>query len=559
MKHKLLIIFLLALFACANPQPPSGGPPDKSPPVILSYSPAQATTNFDRDEITIEFNKYMNKNSVIENIFMSPPVKMEYEWSGKELTISFPEPLDSGTTYVFSLGTDYSDMKQNKPVDAFSLIFSTGSYLDSGGIKGKVYNDNPAGVYVYAYKIDAINPDTLNPALTKPNYRTQVGTSGVFELLALKEGTYRIIAIRDVFKNEVYDEGTDGFGAAPYDVEVKPDSIPIINLKIGSPKDKSGPMLFSAVALYSNLIELIFSEPIDTSSVTAASFKLTDTSGTLTKNIAGAMISSNSNDKVFIIPAEPLDTIHKWKISGLTEPSICVEDTSGNLIQDTSNTVFFYSVAETDTTLLEIMKLPFKDSTENISPNPDFQIIFNRPFVIADTNKIASIIDKDSINVNLSINKKSDNILSITSNSKLEPMKKYQLLLNLGLLKPVYGPVIADTILSLRFKIKDTRNWGSAKGNIKDMTMADSNFFIIFFNKDNKYISTVADSGKWEIPSLPEGKYSVEMFRDLDKNGKYSFGNAFPFKHSEPFVFMKSETEIPARWSINLTLPNITK
>src|SRR3989339_777879 len=107
------LILILIIAGCANPIPPSGGLPDKTPPEIIEYEPANGTLNFSGNSITLNFNNYMDKNKVIDNVFISPNVPFTLDWSGKELEIEFTEPLTPNTTYALTLGTEYTDLKQN--------------------------------------------------------------------------------------------------------------------------------------------------------------------------------------------------------------------------------------------------------------------------------------------------------------------------------------------------------------------------------------------------------------------------------------------------------------
>src|SRR5688572_25224720 len=99
------LILLLAVAGCANPAPPSGGPPDTDPPEISSASIGSGTRNFSGESITLEFSEYVDKPRVNENIFLSPPKNLEFDWSGRELEIRFPEGLDPNTTYALTVGT----------------------------------------------------------------------------------------------------------------------------------------------------------------------------------------------------------------------------------------------------------------------------------------------------------------------------------------------------------------------------------------------------------------------------------------------------------------------
>ena len=67
--YPLLIISFLC--SCALQLPPSGGPPDKTPPEILKSEPKTGTLNFNSQKVVFEFNKYMNKSQVIDNLYIS--------------------------------------------------------------------------------------------------------------------------------------------------------------------------------------------------------------------------------------------------------------------------------------------------------------------------------------------------------------------------------------------------------------------------------------------------------------------------------------------------------
>jgi len=535
--------------------PPSGGPPDKSPPIITRYAPAQGTLNFQEKSIVIEFNKYMSKNTVVENIFISPSVKMKYGWSGKELEIEFEEDLLKNTTYVLSLGTEYTDLKSNKPAETFSLIFSTGNYLDSGAITGNLIDPNPTGVNVYAYRIDNIKPDTLNPSHTKPNYRTQTGQNGKFDLVALKEGKYRLLAIRDKFKDEVYDIGLDDFGAAPFDVEVSGDSVPVMNLKIGPVKDVAGPQLFVAEGLHSNLTELTFSEKLDTNFVKSIAFEISDSASKETALVSGAMLSPKSSEKVWVFTAEPLDTNKSWKITALANQAFSLRDTSGNLINDTLNSAYFYPENTLEKTQPEIIKFPYPDSSLYVPSQSELEFIFSLPIEKNTIKNAVRFIDGDSLKIGFDLVWKSDNILRIIPHNNLELLKWYILFFKMNSLKSVNDTFGKDTMVRLKFRIADTRNYGGINGKIKGLNYADSSLKIIVFNNTNKFITSPGESGKWSLPSIPEGKYKFELFYDTDKNGKYSYGESFPFKHSEPFLLINEEKDVPSRWTIELELP----
>ncbi len=549
----ITIIFLLA---CANPQPPSGGPPDKIAPKIISSYPENKTLNFNDNHIKIEFSEWISRNSVIENLYISPSINYEYNWSGTELELEFQETLDSNTTYVLNLGTEWSDLKNNKPESAFTLIFSTGNYVDSCSIKGTLHGNDVSGAFIYSYKIDDINPDTLNPAFNKPHYKTQVGTSGNFELTALKPGLYRLFAIKDINKDIIYNEGLDPIGTAPKDYKVTGDSIQIINLKLGTPIDKIAPMLFNADCFFNNFISLNFSEPIDTNSIQNSYFILSDSSENKNIKISAVSLNNISPDKIDIIPAENLDTNTLWKIQIIKVNGKTITDTASNQIQDSANFTYFYSEKFSDTTKIKFPKLPFKDSSYSISLNPELRFIFEKPIQFNNNiDNSLTLINSDSSKIDVEIKHLLNRILVVKPSKELTPNNWHFLNLQLGKFCYYNNSCLPDTNLILHFKTLDNKIFGGAKGKIKEFNKNDTNLIVVFNDGKNNYQTTVNDTGYWELKQLPKGNYNIEVFRDLNSNLKYDFGDVFPFKHSEPFIFIETKYTIKPRWTIELILP----
>ncbi|OGU14880.1 MAG: hypothetical protein A2X61_11885 [Ignavibacteria bacterium GWB2_35_12] len=550
------LILILIIAGCANPIPPSGGPPDKTPPEILSYEPANGTLNFNGNYITLEFNKYMNKNEVNDNVFISPTVPFTLDWSGKELEIEFTEELASNTTYALTLGTEYTDSKQNKPAEAFSLIFSTGSFIDSGIVNGRLYDKEPAGVFIFCYKIDSINADTLDPSHTRPYSRIQAGTNGNFEFRALKNGLYRFFAVRDKFKDGIYDNGMDDFGAAPNDVSVKQDSASNINLKIGPAIDKVGPILSIAEALSSRRIELEFSEDVDTLSVDTSLFEISDSSNKINYGIISANISKAGANKIELFTVNELDTSIKWFVTikgGL-------KDSVGNVISDTNNRTYFYSIPEKDTIEPKIIKLPFKDSTFSVSPEQSFDFIFNIAMQQNINDEIKFRMPEGSKEIPFDAHWKDGNHLSIKPKQLLQSDNWYSLSLDLKAWKATNGLSMTDTIVSIRFKTKDIRSYGGLSGTLKGNYETGEKYIITLISKDKSQTFTTKsdNAGRWEFSQIPPGFYTLEVYNDKDGNSKYSYGEPYPYKYSEIFYVFDKEFEIKPRWKVEdmlITLP----
>ena len=550
--------FFLAVFlvfsGCANTLPPSGGPPDETPPRVVKSNPENMTLNFSAGEIILEFNKHMDKGAVMENIFISPQAELGYDWSGKELEIEILEPLDSNTTYSLTLGTDYTDyFDKNKPEEAFNLIFSTGSRIDSGSIKGMLYDEKPEGVYLFAYFLEGIDADTLNPGHTKPDYLTQAGTNGKFSFNALKDGRYRIIAVRDQFKDGIYDPGIDGFGAPLQDIflnQDSPDGVPRIKLKIRAPLDKKSPELLEAYTLAGNLITAVFSENIDTFSVSKESFLLEDSAAGTSVDILSAYLENNSPSKTEIILSKALDTAKTWRLRAVKQNA--VKDTTGNPISDTARTAFFKADTGFKNIIPHLNKMPLKDSTMKIHLEAVFSFIFNTGVNNDLSGNISLVSFPDSQSVETEIIKKADNYFLVKPKNELTGDTWHRLDFSTKGIQSFTGTLAKDTNYVMRFSTLDPRIFGSVSGILIDSSGCSGNYFVRFISisSGKNYETSLSESGEWKLEQLPEGKYRIEAFCDENKNGIYDYGSVFPFEGSEIFVSSAEEVTVKSRWNV---------
>jgi hypothetical protein len=553
LKHIKFIVILIAIASCANPLPPPGGPPDKTPPVIEETEPLNGMINFQGDEISIGFSKYMKKSNVIENIYISPPLKVKYSWSGKELNIEFINKPDSNTTYSVTLGTEYSDLYDNKPEKAYTLIFSTGDIIDSASINGSLNGAEKDGSYIYCYRVDQINPDTLNPALNKPKYRVQVGSSGTFSLKALKEGTYRLIAVKDAFSNEIYDPGIDTYSAAWNDVVVTKDSIPEIKLKAGKIIDRNKPKLLDVISLNNRKLSVVFDESIDTFSVSRNSFVLTDSASGQMLELNSAYIEPGNGSKVGIICKNALESDKKYKLECSTDSASAIRDLFRNSINDTLRHDYFISSDDADSTVPAILNFSLKDSSLNVQRDFLTDLVFSLGIENLNLEEKIRIINlKDSSLVKLIIRNKGANQAHIASLKPLEHNNWYVFNAELKGLIGVNGVAMPDTVLYARFQTIDARQYAGISGILKDTVNTSANYILSLRSKDNPVIrsAAVAADGKWKFSEIPPGKYYFEVFIDSNANGEYDYGNDFPFNFSEKFRIYDNEIIVKPRWDV---------
>ena len=265
---------------CAGQAPPGGGPVDHTPPAIVRTVPDSNATRVEENSIELEFSEYVDRRSVEESIFISPYVgNLEFDWGTTDVKVNLSQKLKKNTTYVVNIGTDVKDVRAgNRMAASHSLAFSTGDSIDQGFISGRVFDAKPEGLMVFAYVLANYNADTLDPARVKPDYITQTGQNGLFTLSNIAFGRYRIIAVRDEYKNLLYDRQIDEYGMTVGDTAVTYQQPRITSIWFRlSQEDTTKPFITSAQALNDRHVQVRFSEGIDSLSFAKASFTLVDT------------------------------------------------------------------------------------------------------------------------------------------------------------------------------------------------------------------------------------------------------------------------------------------
>lgn len=554
-----ILLFSAILFnSCANPLPPSGGPKDTTSPKIKMFYPPNKTLNFTGDRnISIQFDKYMNKNSVIENLNIQPKIQTDYDWSGKKLDIILKEKLKENTTYSVTLQANYTDYHAITPDEEFCLVFSTGKDLDSGMIKGRLIFgpkvSKTANTYIFVYSVDKINPDTLNPSHTKPDYKISIGNTGNFTVSALKDGKYRLFAVNDENKDDLINKANETYCCANSDLIVKNAKSSFAQLYMGNIRDITKPQLLSVEQLSANVIETQFSEPIALKSLSSQAFEITDSAGTNKVGIKYVFPDPVKKDIIHIIPTQLLKDRAKYKfICKLDSTSIC--DSVGNSVDEASYQMPFIANNTKDKFGFKISNMNIKDSSLAFHPDSLIYLALNCPPMVEFDSCNLKIIDMAS-NSEIEIQKEilADNILAIKPILRLQSDNWYYLSARFNNFTSALYERMQDTVLKVRFKTIDLRANVSVDGKLTNNTGLSSKFIITLISEKDRsrYVCACNDSLKWKINEIEPGDYKVEVFADLNNSGTYDFGTFNPFTFSEPIYFPEKVITLKPRWNLS--------
>jgi len=542
----------MAIFSCAGQAPPGGGPPDTIPPSVIGTIPDTNAVRVETDKVELEFSEYVDRRSAEESIFISPYIrKVEYDWSGTTLTVEFGEELKKNTTYVVNVGTDVKDLRaSNRMAAGFTLAFSTGDSIDRGSISGRVFDEKPEGVMIFAYSLTSHQADTLDPGIVSPDYIMQTGKDGLFTLSNIRIDTYRLFAIQDKFKNLLYDKQIDQYGVWISDVPLSREKIHASGVQFRlTVEDTARPFVSRAQALDRNSVQVRFSEPVDSLTIKPASFEISDTLGTNRMDIRIAYRVTQSPAIVQLRTEQQLKAGEMYRLiaSG-------VRDTVGNIINSASSAVFFEGTDTPDTLAPQLSFVGLeRDSIKGYPLNAPITLLFTEATNAPPLEKIITIKDQSGLMVHGTFQWNSPATLLWTPQKFFKSKQWYLVTVLMDSIVDLAGIRSKDSIMTRSFQTFDMSETGYLEGKIVEGT-TDSTRKQIYVQARNLNGPThqvgATKDGKFKFEELPEGRYDLSAFKDSRGDGKYHYGRVFPFVPSDAFVVYPDTVRVRARWGV---------
>ncbi|MGE5431240.1 MAG: Ig-like domain-containing protein [Syntrophomonadaceae bacterium] len=547
---RLLILSVIPLYlaGCANQLAPGGGPVDRTPPEVLSVYPENGTTDFKDGYFEINFSEYVDRRSAQDAIFISPAVdgQLEYDWSGKTLKVNFPEKLKDSITYVVTLGTDLVDLNnRNRMAQAFSFSFATGDKIDRGVVEGKVYTGDPSGVMVYAYPVTG---QEVNPSKEKPKYISQAGKNGSYKLLGMAPGTYRIFAIKDDFRDFIYNEGEDLYGAPYRDINIsKKDSL-FSNLNYFLAKeDTAKPRLVSA-AMTDRFHALAgFGEEIDSTIINPDNFFLYDS--TTQKEIRPLYAfkgRAKANEIVLALKESPGDQDNIYLFAKR------ITDKNGNTTKDDFVRLTVSTKPDTSAPkLLQTKPAPASGGVE--TSKPEFSFYFDDGFDSLQAIKGISAFDRLGTRIPVQVRFLDNASFKVKIPAELKPMLNYSVKIDLKQIVDAAGNR-TDSVYTYAFTTSSGMDFTGVSGTVKpDSTMKNSRLVVVLQGVDNEkpvYKKHLGKKKDFNFNKVAPGKYQIWSFDDKDSTGVYNMGKPYPFKASDRFTFYPDTLNLRARWPV---------
>ena len=221
MKRTYFLLFLIILFSisfmmidsgCANIIPPSGGPKDSLPPVLVSSLPKDSITSFNAKNIVLNFDEYVQLDDVQDNLVVSPYPENQPVVTSKLKTVNIRlrDSLLPNTTYTLSFGKAIKDVNEGNVKRNFRYIFSTGKTIDQQSLAGKVILAESGAIDTTLIVVLQKNLADSQIIKHRPLYYTTIDGKGNFEFRNLPVGTFGVYVLPNDYTKR-YDDSTKVF------------------------------------------------------------------------------------------------------------------------------------------------------------------------------------------------------------------------------------------------------------------------------------------------------------------------------------------------------------
>jgi uncharacterized protein (DUF2141 family) len=524
------IPFLLLIFfmSCAKRGSITGGAKDTIAPTLKSSFPENYSIKFQGNKIKLVFDENIKLKDLNKQLIISPPMKNEPliipTTPTKNLTITIKDTLLPNTTYSLNFGQSIADNNEGNPYNQFKYVFSTGDYIDSLALGGKVKDayDKEVASFVSVMLYEA-NEKFNDSTIYKENPRYVTNTLDslkTFRLENLKAGKYFLIALKDNNKNNKFNHKSDRIGFNKEVVTIPNDTVFELELF----KEDLPFKAIKPVQVSGNRLILGFEGK---------------------ENSKGEKPKIILKNKDEIIPSvvtkiAKKDSLQVW-FKPLKIDSLSLKIEKGNYKKDFN---FKIKNQKNDTLNLKAVQsgiLNFRDR---------FTLESSTPLVKFDKSKI-KLIDKDSTAVNFTT-AYDEYTQELFIDFKIEEAQKYNLKMMPGAVTDFFEKT--NDTLSFSTSTRNRADYGNLILSLKNV----KRFPVIIELTDAKgniVKATEYTDSKTEIEFnlLEPFLYTLRAIYDDNKNKEWDTGSYLEKKQAEEVIYFSKEIDVRTNWDVTQT------
>lgn len=524
-----ILIIALSLTSCAKRGSITGGPKDTIAPVLTGSTPRNMSTQFNGTEIRVDFDEYVKIKDVNKQLIISPPMDNDpiitpMGSASKFIRIKIKDTLQPNTTYSFNFGQSITDNNEGNPYSQFKFVFSTGTYIDSLTLGGKIKDgfsrkpDNYVTIMLYEDN-ETYNDSTVFKK--RPRYVTNtLDSMTLYSLQNLKEGRYHLFALKDGNNNYKYDPKSDKIAFLPYTVSVPNDTLYQLELfkeklpfKAKRPKQESSNRL---IAGYEG--------------------------SAIGKDIKIKVANAADNETIQSITTyvKDKDSVQVWLPRDITADSLSVNVAYRDSIKD--YVITFKEMKAADSLSVAAVQ------KGGIHFREKFTLNTTTPLTTIDSTKI-TLIRKDSTAVPFTY-VYDDFKQELKFDFEKEEDQKYAFTLMPGALRDFYEK--ENDTLTYTLSTRSLNDYGNLR--IKLVNADRFPLLLQVLNTSEEVKAEYYSEGETQInfdAMLPE-EYILRVIYDDNSNGEWDTGNYLEKKQPEQVIYRKGNPiKLMALWDVN--------
>jgi len=529
LKDFLYILFIaLFIYGCAQISRPEGGPKDEDPPKFVSASPENYSLLFEEEKIEIQFDEYVKLNNPQQQIIFSPPILPRPEISpmgvaSKEVKIELAlDSLQDNTTYTINFGQSIEDNNEGNPLPFFKYVFSTGDYLDSLKLEGRIndmnYREAPEFVSVMLYEKDSLYSDSI-VFKDIPTYVSYVmDSTNTFSLENMRAGTYKLISLEDKNNDYKFNPGREKIGYVEDYIELPTQVNYVLNI-FDTYKDF---------------------KPVRPKQVSKNHF-IFGYEGILDTTDFEIDLLSKAPDTLEyrITKSRDADTLDYWLNSYFKTDSLIFsfnyQDTSDSLVVRTKD-------MEADSLQLETKPRSI------IGFEEAFYIRANLPLTAIDTSKI-SLVDADTLDVSYSAK-----LETFQNQVRLQFDKKENTSYNITILPNALIDFYGHTNDTLSVNLRTKKKSDFSLLNLTITNLDRYPAIVQIVNDKEEVLKSVTltntNTHTFEYITPQSGKSYIKVIYDDNENGVWDSGDYLKNIQPEEVKYAELTSELRANWDV---------
>ena len=542
----VMLLFAITLSNCANEKAPEGGKKDTTPPKPKKMFPANKSLHFSSKTIEITFNEYIKATGFAQTL-ISPPMEKrpEFKINNKTLLIKLKSPLRDSTTYTINFAEDIKDVNEGNILNNFTYVFSTGSFIDSQKVSGKVSmakdNSNADGVIVSLYPADSLT----SIKRSKPYYFAKTDKSGNFQISNIRAAKYSMFALKDLNYDYLYNQPNEMIGFSDSLLDLT-DTLPKrVELKIF--QEGSGKLNYAGEkAVKPGYVQFYYSRPLDTLKLSSSIesnndfYYFNSTKDTVTYWYSKYY---EKRAKLFLMANDTLKDTVRIELQSFDKDSIFKKPK------------YFLSIENQASVVSN--GAPSKDIINTLELYKPLKIFFTRPITGINPLKAFHLFEdtvKKELSVKFDVDPKTK--LFVQFDFEKKENTNYSLEVPDSAFQDIFGTW--NTKFKYKFKTTSKDNYGNLNAIIKCSSPDKSYIVKILEAQTDVVIREIyldhESEKKVSIQNVAAGSYKVVAIEDTNGNGKWDTGNFKKRTQPEKIITFKDTYTLKGGWDLDMEI-----